>query len=97
MYDLKDKEELVLVKPTMAHKQQAKEMMEEAKKYDANNLDIWAGYSSMQEYENYEDWLQKLENDLDFENIKPGKVPASTYFLLRKTDNRILGIIKILS
>lgn len=95
MYDLKDKEELVLVKPTVAHKQQAQEMIEEAKRYDANNPDIWAGYSSMQEYENYEDWLQKLENDLDFDNIKPGRVPASTYFLLRKIDNKILGIINI--
>jgi len=95
IYDLKDKEELVLVKPTVAHKQQAKEMIEEAKRYDANNPDIWAGYSSMQEYENYEDWLQKLENDLDFDNIKPGRVPASTYFLLRKTDDKILGIINI--
>ena len=95
IYDLSDDEELILVKPTITHKQQVKEMMEETKKYDANNPDIWAGYSSMQEYENYEDWLQKLENDLDFENIKPGRVPASTYFLLRKTDNKILGIINI--
>lgn len=95
MYDLRNEEELVLVKPTITHKQQAREMIEEARKYDSNNPDIWAGYSSMQEYENYEDWLQKLENDLDFENIKPGRVPASTYFLLRKTDNKILGIINI--
>lgn len=88
-------EEVILIKPTIEYKEQARQMMEEAKRYDSENPDIWAGYSSMQKYETYEDWLEKLENDLDFENIKPGRVPASTYFLLRKTDNRILGIINI--
>lgn len=88
-------EEIILIKPTIEYKEQAKEMIEEAKKYDDNNPDIWAGYSSMQKYENYEEWLQKLENDLDFENIKLGRVPASTYFLLRKIDNKILGVINI--
>lgn len=93
-YDLKE-EDIVLIRPTIEHMSQAKEMMEEAKKYDADNIDIWAGYSSMQEYENYEEWLQKLDNDIDFENIKPGRVPATTYFLLRKSDNKIIGVINI--
>lgn len=95
MFDLKENEEIVLIKPTIEYKQQAKEMIEETKKYDADNSDIWAGYASMNKYQNYEKWLKKLENDLDFENIKPGRVPASTYFLLRKSDNKILGIIDI--
>lgn len=87
--------EIILVKPTIEYKQQAKEMIEEAKKYDANNADIWAGYSSMQKYEHYEEWLKKLESDLDFENIKLGRVPAATYFAVRKSDNKIVGIINI--
>ena len=52
-------EEVILIKPTIEYKEQAKEMMEETKKYDANSPDIWAGYSSMQEYEEYEEWLKK--------------------------------------
>ena len=88
-------EELILIRPTIEYKKQAQEMMEEAKKYDADDPNIWAGYSSMQKYENYEDWLKKLEEDLDFENIKGGRVPAATYFLLRKSDNKIIGIINI--
>lgn len=95
IFNLKDDEDIKLIKPIIEYKEQAKEMLEEARKYDADNPDIWAGYSSMQKYEQYEEWLEKLENDLDFENIKPGRVPASTYFLLRKTDNKILGIINI--
>lgn len=95
MFDLREDKEIVLIKPTIEYKQQAKEMIEETKKHDVDNPDIWAGYSSMEKYEIYEEWLKKLDNYLDFENIKTGKVPASTYFLLRKTDNRILGIINI--
>ena len=88
-------EEIILIKPTIEYKEQAKELVEEAKKYDSNNPDIWAGYSSLQNFSCYEEWLEKLEQDLDFENIKPGRVPAATYFLLRKSDNKILGIINI--
>lgn len=91
-YDL---EEITLVKPTIEYKQQAKEMIEEARKYDSDNPDIWAGYSSMQNCKSYEEWLQKLEEDLDFENIKPGRVPAATYFSVRKSDNKIIGLINI--
>lgn len=90
-----DNVEIILVKPTIEYKQQAKEMMEESREYDADNPDIWAGYSSMHKYENYEEWLQKLENDLDFGNIKPGRVPAATYFSVRKSDNKVVGIINI--
>ena len=87
--------ELILIKPTIEYEEQAKEMMEEAIKYDANNPDIWAGYSSMQKCENYEEWLQKLDQDLDLKNIKPGRVPAATYFSVRKKDNKVIGIINI--
>ncbi len=60
-------DDIVLIKPTIQHKQQAKEMMEEARKYDAENPDIWAGYASI--CETYEEWLQKLENDLGLKKI----------------------------
>ena len=89
------KDEIILIKPTIEYKKQAKEMMEEARKYDADNPNIWAGYSSMQNCNTYEEWLEKLDADLDFKNIKPGRVPAATYFLLRKSDNKIIGIINI--
>lgn len=95
IFNLKEDEDIKLIKPTIEHRIQAKEMLEEARKYDADNPDIWAGYSSMQKYEKYEDWLEKLENDLDFENIKSGRVSAATYFSVRKSDNKIIGIINI--
>lgn len=95
IFNLKEEEEITLIRPTIAYKKQAKEMMEEARKYDADNPNIWAGYSSMQKCNTYEEWLEKLDADLDFDNIKPGRVPAATYFLLRISDNKIIGIINI--
>ena len=42
----------------------------------------------------YEGWLEKLENDY---NRIPDetRVPARTYFLIRKNDNKIVGMINI--
>ena len=94
-FNLREEEKIVLVKPTIAHKSQAQEMMEEAKKYDADDPDIWAGYACMEECETYEEWLKLLEEDLDFEKIKLNRVPAATYFCIRKSDNKIIGIINI--
>lgn len=44
--------------------------------------------------ENYEGWLEKLERDY---TMVPGeeRVPARTYFLVRESDRRIVGMINI--
>ncbi len=44
--------------------------------------------------DNYEGWLEKLE--LDY-TLEPGeeKVPARTFFLVRETDRRIVGMVNI--
>lgn len=93
MFDFKD-EDIKLIKPTLEYKQQAEELVKEIKKYDIDNPDAFAGCSSIEKYD-YEEWLKKLDEDLDFENIKPGRVPASTYFSVRKSDNKIIGIVNI--
>lgn len=44
--------------------------------------------------DNYEGWLEKLEQDyIRIPNEE--KVPARTYFLVRETDRRIVGMINI--
>lgn len=88
-------EDLILVVPTLAHKLQAKEILEETKKCDANSKYLFSGFSSLDKYEIYEDWLQKLKEDAAINHIKPNRVPACTYFLMRKSNNHILGIINI--
>lgn len=44
--------------------------------------------------DNYEGWLEKLEED--YKRIpNEEKVPARTYFLIRSNDNKIIGMINI--
>ena len=88
-------DEVMLVFPTIAYEQQAKELIEETIKLDNENPDKWAGFSRLQEYDDYKEWLQVIINELDKNKLAPGRVCATTYFTVRKSDNRILGIINI--
>lgn len=44
--------------------------------------------------DNYEGWLDKLQKDYT-RTATEGKVPARTYFLVRSSDNKIVGMINI--
>ena len=44
--------------------------------------------------DDYEGWLEKLELDY-FREADEEKVPARTYFLIRESDDRIVGMINI--
>ena len=43
----------------------------------------------------YEKWLVKVTADIDIANIDKGRVPAFTYFYVRESDNKIVGMINI--
>lgn len=53
------------------------------------------GTGGLDRYDNYDEWLIKVEEDLDIPNIPEGRVPANTYFFVRKADNQIIGMINI--
>lgn len=44
--------------------------------------------------ENYEEWLEKLQDDYTTTPTEE-KVPGRTYFLVRSSDNKIVGMINI--
>ena len=88
-------EELILVFPTMEYETQAKELINETIQLDNDNPDKWAGFSRLQEFDNYEEWLQTIINELDPSKLAPGRVTATTYFTVRESDNKIVGIINI--
>jgi predicted acetyltransferase len=53
------------------------------------------GVGSLDRYlDNYEGWLEKLEVDRTMEPNE-NRVPADTYFLVRESDERIIGMINI--
>ena len=84
-------EKLYFEIPTINRKEQAIDYINEF--YD-NNSNI-NGTGGLQRYlDNYEGWLEKLENDYTMIPNEE-RVPARTYFLIRENDNKIVGMINI--
>ena len=88
-------EELILAFPTIEYEMQAKELIKETIELDNDNPDKWAGFARLNEFEDYREWVQKVINSLDSTKLEPGRVSATTYFTVRKSDNKIVGIIDI--
>ena len=84
-------EKLYLEIPTINRKEEA--IAQITAHLDANS-DI-NGVGGLKRYlDNYEGWLEKLEEDY-VRVPDEEKVPARTYFLIREDDNKIIGMINI--
>lgn len=84
-------DKLYLEVPSISRKEEAIEYIKEH--LDANsNINGVGGLSRY--LNNYEGWLDKLEEDY-VRMPTEEKVPARTYFLVRENDNRIIGMINI--
>ena len=82
---------LYLEEPTMERKEDAIDYINEHLEYGSNIN----GSGGLDRYlDNYEKWLEKLEND---KTMMPNseRVPALTYFLVREDDKKIVGMINI--
>ena len=77
--------------PTLQRKEDAIEYINEFYKYDSKIN----GAGGLNKYlDSYEDWIVKL--DQDYKTIASEKrVPAKTFFLVRESDNKIVGMINI--
>lgn len=79
------------VKPLKEHEKEAINYIKEFYEYNSNIN----GSGGLDRYlDDYDGWLKKLEDD---RNRIPNeeKVPAETYFLVRESDNKIVGMINI--
>ena len=84
-------EKFKLVVPTLEYKEKGIEYIEQLYKYNS----LIHGVGSLNKYlDNYEGWLEKLEIYRNSE-ITEERVPAETFFLVRKNDNKIIGMINI--
>lgn len=84
-------EKFKFVVPTIEWKQKAIDFINEFYKYNSNIN----GTGGLQRYlDNYEGWLEKLEEDYNRQPTEE-KVPARTYFFVRESDNKIVGMINI--
>jgi len=61
------------------------------------NSDI-SGTGALDKYlekSSYEKWIKKVITDIDIANVEGGRVPAFSYFYIRESDNKIIGMINI--
>lgn len=85
-------DKLKLVFPGKEHEKQAKEYIREHQKYGESDLH---GGALLEKYESYDDWLIMLRNNSNPLTVSEGWVPASTFFAIRESDDKIVGIIDI--
>lgn len=84
-------EKLVYEIPSIHRKQDAIDYINE---FYAHNSEI-NGSGGLDRYvDNYEEWLIKLEKDLN-QIPSEERVPAKTFFLVRESDNKIVGMVNI--
>ena len=85
------KEKLFLEVPTIERKNDAIDFIKEFFKYGSN---IYGAGSLKRYIDDYEGWLIKLEKDYTAK-VTEETVPSRTYFLVRNTDNKIIGMNNI--
>ena len=84
-------ERFYLEEPNINRKEEAINYIEEHYKYNSNIN----GSGGLHRYiDNYENWLEKLNNDYN-QIPNEERVPARTYYLIRENDNKIIGMINI--
>ena len=89
-------DELILVIPSEEYEKQAINFIEEVDKIDLDENIRFSGFNSLEEHKNnYKDWLIYVKNQLNKETTPKGMVTANTFFAIRKTDNKLVGIINI--
>ena len=75
--------------PSLSRKEEAIEYIKEHHEYNSRIN----GSGGLDKYiDDYEGWLQKLE---DYKQPTEDRVPALTYFLVRESDNKIIGMANI--
>ena len=84
-------ERLYLEEPSIERKEDAIEYIKEHHEYNSRIN----GTGGLNRYiDDYEGWLEKLEQDY-IQEPDEERVPARTYFLVRENDNKIVGMINI--
>ena len=84
-------EKLKLIKPTIEYKEQVLECVQEFIDNDSNLY--WVSW--LKKYlNNYEWWLEEVENDEFKERLPEWRVPAKQFILIRELDNKLLWFIQ---
>ena len=90
------KNELILVTPTAEYEQQAINLIDEVSATDVDPNLRFAGFAHLQEYrDSFAEWLVRLQNMAHEETVAVGHMPANTFFAVRKSDSKVVGIVDV--
>lgn len=85
--------ELILKIPTKEDKNIIEEFKHEF--IENNELNNMFGCGSLDKFENFEMWLEKIEKYSNVETCPPDRVPATQFISIRKNDNKMIGMVNI--
>ena len=83
---------IYLVRPTIELKEQALEYRNE---HFINGENIINGSELLDQTENYEEWLAAVTDNTNRETVNENWVVTDTFFAVRKSDGKIIGIIDL--
>lgn len=87
-----DSNRLKLVFPTEEYKSQVEKFLQEH--FDNNEFELH-GSGGLDRIKNFDTWLEKVRNDLEENVIEKNRVPATLFLAIRKSDNKLIGMIQI--
>lgn len=85
-------DKLLLITPTKAHEQAALEYRQE---HFDNGEVLLHGGSLLDSIASYDAWLDHLKANSSLKTVKEGWVTSSTFFAVRESDKRIVGMVDI--
>lgn len=88
-------DKLFLEVPTIKRKNEALDYLDEHVKYKSD-LNGSGSLDRCLDIISYEEWLIELQNKEDFDYaLENDRCPSRTFFVIRESDNRIIGMINI--
>ena len=88
-------ERFYLEEPTLERKEEALEYLQEFVDYNSE-INGTGGLNSCLKENTYEKWIEALPKKKEKEYSESiGKVPGSTYFMVRESDNKIIGMFNL--
>ena len=82
-------ETLYLAKPSLAWKE---EILAYKQAFTGEHLN---GGSHLQQMDNFEEWLEHVENEASPATCRPNRAPSSTFICIREQDKKMVGICNI--
>ncbi|MBB6217342.1 putative acetyltransferase [Anaerosolibacter carboniphilus] len=84
-------ESIALIFPT---KEYEKQILDYKNEFETNG-DSMDGTAGLQRIKDINEWFAMLMDNAKEETVREGRVPASTYLAVRRSDNRVIGMIDI--